>query len=91
MTVVDAPQPDRSEADRRTREEFRAWVRAHHPDVGGDPQAFTAGLEAWRDRLAGRLPRPTVTYTEVTVFRRRSRHLPVRRWLRRWAGARPLR
>ncbi|MHC1563532.1 hypothetical protein ACR9E3_31640 [Actinomycetospora sp. C-140] len=26
----------------------RAFVRAHHPDVGGDPDAFRAGLEAHR-------------------------------------------
>ena len=25
---------------------FRAWVRAHHPDLGGDPEAFAEGLRA---------------------------------------------
>lgn len=26
------------------RAAYRRWVREHHPDVGGDPQAFAAGL-----------------------------------------------
>jgi hypothetical protein len=26
------------------RAEFRAFVRAHHPDRGGDPEAFVAGM-----------------------------------------------
>jgi hypothetical protein len=30
------------------RREFRAWVRAHHPDAGGDPGEFAAGLRRWR-------------------------------------------
>ncbi len=44
----------RGMADRRAAEErraFRAFVRAHHPDVGGDPAAFAAGLAAWRSGL----------------------------------------
>lgn len=32
---------------------FRAFVRRHHPDVGGDPETFRRGLEAFR---AGRSP-----------------------------------
>ncbi|MEJ2870551.1 hypothetical protein WCD74_22485 [Actinomycetospora sp. OC33-EN08] len=35
--------------------EFRAFVRRHHPDVGGDPETFRRGLEAFR---AGRAPAP---------------------------------
>ncbi|GLY42181.1 hypothetical protein Amsp01_082040 [Amycolatopsis sp. NBRC 101858] len=27
---------------------FRAFVRAHHPDVGGDPAVFAAGLARFR-------------------------------------------
>jgi hypothetical protein len=38
------------EASRRG--EFRAWVRARHPDVGGEPGEFAAGLALWRERLA---------------------------------------
>jgi hypothetical protein len=32
---------------------FRAFARRHHPDVGGDPEAFRRGVEAFR---AGRSP-----------------------------------
>jgi hypothetical protein len=38
------------EASRRG--EYRAWVRARHPDAGGDPGEFAAGLALWRERLA---------------------------------------
>jgi hypothetical protein len=27
---------------------YRAFVRANHPDVGGDPAAFAAGIERFR-------------------------------------------
>jgi len=33
------------------RAELRAFVRTHHPDVGGDPAAFREGLAAFRARL----------------------------------------
>jgi hypothetical protein len=33
-----------------SRAEIRAFVRAHHPDVGGDPDEFIAGLEELRRR-----------------------------------------
>ncbi len=32
----------------RDRAAERAFVRAHHPDVGGDPEVFVAGLAALR-------------------------------------------
>ncbi len=32
---------------------FRAFARRHHPDVGGDPEVFRRGVEAFR---AGRSP-----------------------------------
>ena len=35
-----------------SRAALRAFVRAHHPDVGGDPEAFRAGLEALRAATA---------------------------------------
>ncbi|MDL5156612.1 hypothetical protein [Actinomycetospora termitidis] len=31
-----------------TSPEFRAFVRRHHPDVGGDPETFRRGVEAFR-------------------------------------------
>lgn len=36
---------------------FRAFARRHHPDVGGDPETFRRGVEAFR---AGRSPFETV-------------------------------
>lgn len=32
------------------RAAFRRFVRTHHPDVGGDPEVFRAGLERFRAR-----------------------------------------
>jgi hypothetical protein len=45
----------------------RAFIREHHPDRGGDPDAFIAGLralDAEREQASGPLP-------EITVVRRR--------------------
>jgi hypothetical protein len=56
---------------RDERAAFRAWVRTHHPDAGGDPGEFAEGLRRLRDR-----PRASI----VAVRRRR---WPVRR-LARW-------
>lgn len=65
---------------------FAAWVRAHHPDVGGDPAEFAAGLVRWR--AAGGTAEAVVP---VCVFR--SRHglwRVARRWRRRRRGPRVL-
>ena len=35
------------------RAAFRAYVKAHHPDRGGDPDAFAAGLAAFGRGAAG--------------------------------------
>jgi hypothetical protein len=43
----------------RDRAAERAFVRAHHPDVGGDPEAFVVGLAALR--AGGGTSRPPVT------------------------------
>ena len=62
----------------RERAEFVAWVRANHPDVGGDPAAFAAGLESRRaagDAVAGP--------ASVSVFRSRGGLWMVVRWLHR--------
>jgi hypothetical protein len=32
------------------RAAFRAFVRTHHPDVGGDPAVFAAGLARFREQ-----------------------------------------
>jgi hypothetical protein len=43
------------------RAAFRAFVRAHHPDRGGDPATFAAGVDAMRaDHGAGAADRPDV-------------------------------
>jgi hypothetical protein len=72
-----APEPEPSrragrfdpqaEAARR-RAEIRRFALAHHPDRGGDPGYFAAGLRALR---AGRpLPRAGPPDVEVTVYHR---------------------
>jgi hypothetical protein len=39
------------------RAAFRAWVRTHHPDVGGDPAEFADGLRRMRAAGADRAAR----------------------------------
>lgn len=58
-----------------TRRAFRAFVRAQHPDRGGDPAVFAAGVAAYRryQRPAGRAG-PAVGHV---VFYRRRRGLAV--------------
>lgn len=66
------------------RREFRAWVRAHHPDAGGDPSEFATGLAAWRERLAPDTGKPPAEIpTEVSVFRTRGGLWVALRWWRR--------
>jgi len=44
-------------ADPEERRAFRAFVRVSHPDVGGDPAAFAAGLAAFgRGAVPARRP-----------------------------------
>jgi len=78
------PVPDK-DSDRRTRHEYRAWVRTHHPDNGGDPDFFAAELPAWQQRLAGRASegRPMAATVTVTVFRTRHGFWVLERWWRR--------
>ena len=63
------------EAGRRRRE----FIRVHHPDRGGDPDVFVAGLRSFDSgaESSGREPLP-----RVVVVRRRA-------WLVRMAIARP--
>jgi hypothetical protein len=35
------------------RAAYRRWVRDHHPDVGGDPEEFAAGLARLRAATSG--------------------------------------
>ncbi|MFC6886631.1 MULTISPECIES: hypothetical protein [Actinomadura] len=79
--------PHRSERPRTAEERaaFRAWVRAHHPDVGGDPEEFAAGLRSFR--RPARHGRAAVS----VVRRRRWPASAVSRWRRRRRRARVLR
>ncbi|GEL24570.1 hypothetical protein PSU4_35240 [Pseudonocardia sulfidoxydans NBRC 16205] len=47
------------------RAAYRAFVRENHPDRGGDPDAFVAGLAAMRARPEP--PEPTATDDVVFV------------------------
>jgi hypothetical protein len=57
------------------REAFRAWVRTHHPDAGGDPAQFAAGLKRWQSGRARPAPQAT-----VTAFRSRHGLWRITRW-----------
>jgi hypothetical protein len=52
------------EARRRRRD----FIRAHHPDGGGDPEAFIAGLRAF----SAETETDTEPLPEVSVIRRRA-------------------
>ena len=55
-------------------EAFRRYALNHHPDRGGDPAAFQAGLDAYRLLLATEAPgsRRTTPPAGVVFHRRRS-------------------
>ncbi len=72
---------DDEQSRRRARREF---IRAHHPDRGGDPGAFAAGLAAY-DRLPHRPPaarivvvadQPLLVSLVTAVLRRIGWHRP---------------
>lgn len=66
------------------RAAFRRFVRAHHPDVGGDPLAFTAGLARLRAEAAAPYPDERRFDGPVTfVSNRRRRQEAVLRALRK--------
>lgn len=68
---------------REVAEAFRRFALAHHPDRGGDPARFRAGVEAYR-RLTG--ARPPLRARADVVFHRRTRPGPAT--LLRLAGRR---
>lgn len=65
---------------REVRAAFRRFAAAHHPDRGGDPDRFRAGVDAYR-RLTGTttVPNPSTATADVVFHRRR-------RGLRRLTG-----
>lgn len=45
--------------DAEQRAAYRSFVRTHHPDRGGDPEVFVAGLARFREMARpGPLPSP---------------------------------
>jgi hypothetical protein len=75
---------DNEQSRRRARREF---IRAHHPDRGGDPDAFAAGLAAY-DQHAPRAPAnrivvvpdtPMLVSLLTAVLRRMGWHRPAPR------------
>jgi hypothetical protein len=65
VTAVDdrGHGPDAGRAAATVAARFRAFARRHHPDVGGDPETFRLGVEAFR---AGRSPFAAVGDTDIT-------------------------
>lgn len=80
-----------SDEEAGRRREFHAWVRARHPDAGGEPGEFAAGLALWRERLAlsadaadeAAVDRESRAAADVTVFRTYSGLWTARRWWQR--------
>jgi hypothetical protein len=79
-TVTTPLNDNQSPAARR-----RAFIREHHPDRGGDPAAFIAGLRALdAARDPGREPLPEVVFVrrrpwpvrQASAVMRRLRHGP---------------
>ncbi|GAC1328635.1 MAG: hypothetical protein NVSMB13_15850 [Mycobacteriales bacterium] len=66
------------------RAAFRAFVQANHPDHGGDPETFRAGLAAFRHRTGG-----SERAGSNVVFHRRRRGVAALRgwWTDRHGGA----
>jgi curved DNA-binding protein CbpA len=77
-------RPDAAPAE--VTEAFRRFALRHHPDRGGDPDTFQAGVDAYR-RLKGRHRAPA----NVAFYRRRRAGVPslVLAATRRLASLRP--
>ena len=58
---------DEQSRRRRARREF---IRAHHPDTGGDPAAFMTGLAAVERLPAGAPPARVVVVADTPVLAR---------------------
>ena len=75
---------DNEQSRRRARREF---IRAHHPDRGGDPDAFAAGLAAYdrhapcapADRIVVVPDTPMLVSLLTAVLRRMGWHRPAPR------------
>ncbi|GAA4077959.1 hypothetical protein GCM10022214_39810 [Actinomadura miaoliensis] len=80
--VIASVRNEWNERDEHLRSAYRAWVRAHHPDLGGDVEEFIAGLAHWRARIAPPMS-PPGHQVQVGVFRSRGGLWQVARWWRR--------
>lgn len=74
--TVRLPPPGAAEAD--VRAAYRNFVRTHHPDRGGDPVVFRAGMEAF-ERIRNPVAAPAVhrkaefadvVHTAIRIVRR---------------------
>lgn len=89
MTPVRAPERTEvngTDDEQARRREWRQFVLEHHPDRGGDPEVFAAGMRAYRE---GRPPFATAERVEQYLTTHRSpRGLGhITRWARRrWDG-----
>jgi hypothetical protein len=68
--------------DPERRAAFRAFVRTHHPDVGGDPAVFAAGLARFRAGEPGAAESRYDAPVRFAVNRRRVAAV-LARWRRR--------
>ncbi|WP_344886106.1 hypothetical protein [Allokutzneria multivorans] len=73
-----------SARERERRAAIRDFVRAHHPDVGGDPDEFVAGLARLRAEFGE--PRGNAAPADEVSFVVRRRG--VRGLLQRWRSRR---
>lgn len=60
---------DTGQLSRQDRQDRREFVRANHPDVGGDPEVFWRGLQTFGRSASG--------ISRVRVVAVRSHRLPV--------------
>ncbi len=70
MTPGAGDRPGTGAADRAAtdRAAFRAFVREHHPDRGGDPAEFVAGLARFRAAEAAGEPAADPRWDAPIVF-----------------------
>ncbi|MFB9908356.1 hypothetical protein [Allokutzneria oryzae] len=85
--MADHPQeePVRQRPD---KDAIRDFVRANHPDVGGDPDVFIEGLARLRAELAGSTDQHRPAADEVVFVDRRSGVRGLVRRALRWRARR---
>lgn len=76
---------------RAVTDAFRRFALRNHPDRGGDPSTFQAGVDAYHQLLGRRGGRPAAAAADVVFYRRRRGLVPtLRRLTRRRRPARSL-